>query len=317
MPKRRRVAHPPRREPCGAPRVLRERGPCQVRRRQREQAQQPVQRQSAPRRTVRGARVERESATEVRHAHRHVTQRRVGDGRERDRAQAQRWVRGHDARVVSPALVAAPPALAHTRHVEVIRPRRAHARHIHIVRAVVVEQASGARAVAALRRARAGDDQGRGAQRAIAPVARAVGARPAHRARAARPAGVARHPGRARGEARHVGGRRPERVGLPRRRGAVAVGEAEGRADRSAHARVGAALAGPGPGARLVQPRRTRHAPPPVALVARRAVAGGRVVRVVRVQRGYKFAAGSLGVATAHRIKWILLGRSAGEQMRL
>ena len=28
------------------------------------------------------------------------------------------------------------------------------------------------------------------------------------------------------------------------------------------------------------------------------------------------FAAGSLGAATAHRIKWILSGRSAGEQMR-
>jgi len=30
-----------------------------------------------------------------------------------------------------------------------------------------------------------------------------------------------------------------------------------------------------------------------------------------------KFAAGSLGAVTAHRIKWILSGRSAGEQMRL
>ena len=29
-----------------------------------------------------------------------------------------------------------------------------------------------------------------------------------------------------------------------------------------------------------------------------------------------KFAAGSLGAVTAHRIKWILSGRSAGEQMR-
>ena len=29
-----------------------------------------------------------------------------------------------------------------------------------------------------------------------------------------------------------------------------------------------------------------------------------------------KFAAGSLGAATAHRIKWILSGQSAGEQMR-
>ena len=29
-----------------------------------------------------------------------------------------------------------------------------------------------------------------------------------------------------------------------------------------------------------------------------------------------RFAAGSLGAVTAHRIKWILSGRSAGEQMR-
>ena len=29
-----------------------------------------------------------------------------------------------------------------------------------------------------------------------------------------------------------------------------------------------------------------------------------------------KFAAGSLGTVTAHRIKWILSGRSAVEQMR-
>jgi len=29
-----------------------------------------------------------------------------------------------------------------------------------------------------------------------------------------------------------------------------------------------------------------------------------------------KFAAGALGAVTAHRIKWILSGRSAGEQMQ-
>ena len=34
------------------------------------------------------------------------------------------------------------------------------------------------------------------------------------------------------------------------------------------------------------------------------------------LQNMNKFAAGSLGAATAHRIKWILSGRSAGEQMR-
>ena len=34
------------------------------------------------------------------------------------------------------------------------------------------------------------------------------------------------------------------------------------------------------------------------------------------LQNMNKFAAGSLGAVTAHRIKWILSGRSAGEQMR-
>ena len=34
------------------------------------------------------------------------------------------------------------------------------------------------------------------------------------------------------------------------------------------------------------------------------------------LQKVNNFAAGSLGAVTAHRIKWILSGRSAGEQMR-
>jgi len=41
-----------------------------------------------------------------------------------------------------------------------------------------------------------------------------------------------------------------------------------------------------------------------------------QVITAENSQNMNNFAAGSLGAATAHRIKWILSGRSAGEQMR-